>query len=405
MTRQSPLGVNLISYVSGDLGIGVTARNIAKLLLDQGHPLAILDIFPGEDRCAKNSSLIDHVVTRAEDCPHPVNLLVHPPSDLRSLFEHLLPLLRDPDRINVGFCMWEAAGLPELYVNVLQSLDALVAESHYIQEIFETRCSGVPVLYAHHPLYLPEPAGANREHYSLPEDAVVYLASFDPQSDSIRKNPLAVIRSFLAGLKDETKAYLVVKIHNGIVAGAELPIVQAIRQMAAGYPRIRVFLKNLSYPYLLGLYNCCDVFVSLHRAEGLGLGPMEAMALGKCVIATGFSGNLTYMNNRNSCLVGYKVIPAEGENPCYRNLNLCGAVWADPDEEQAVRWMRKLYFDPDLRVRIGQQAKSDLAALQTQAVKARFMDEIEFLWLARDVFAHSRAQKRLMFNSLTSVAR
>lgn len=399
-----PLGVNLISYVSGNLGIGVTARNIAQLLLDRGHPLAILDVFPGEDRCVRNKAFSEHIVGRLEDCPHPVNLLVHPPADLGSLFERLLPLLRDPERLNAGFCMWEVPSIPKLHLNVLQSLDVLVAESRYIQEIFETRCSGVPVLFAHHPLYLPAPAGADRARYGLPDNAVVFLASFDPQSDSVRKNPLAVVRAFLMALRGEERAHLVIKMHNCAVAGAELPIVEAIRQAAAGHPRVHVLAKHLSYPYLLGLYSCCDVFVSLHRAEGLGLGPMEAMALGKCVIATGFSGNMTYMDNTNACLVGYRLIPAEGEIPVYRELARDGAVWADPDEDQAARWMRRLYSDPDLRASIGRKAQRDLMAFHSQATDARFVDELETLWRDREVFSLSRTRKRMMFDALRPVA-
>jgi glycosyltransferase involved in cell wall biosynthesis len=46
----------------------------------------------------------------------------------------------------------------------------------------------------------------------------------------------------------------------------------------------------------------CDCYVSLHRAEGFGLTMAEAMALGKPVIATGYSGNLAFMTAENSYL-------------------------------------------------------------------------------------------------------
>ena len=39
----------------------------------------------------------------------------------------------------------------------------------------------------------------------------------------------------------------------------------------------------------------CDCYVSLHRSEGFGLTMAEAMACGKPVIATGYSGNLEFM--------------------------------------------------------------------------------------------------------------
>ena len=51
----------------------------------------------------------------------------------------------------------------------------------------------------------------------------------------------------------------------------------------------------------------CDCYVSLHRAEGFGLTLAEAMAIGKPVIATGYSGNVDFMNDANSYLVDYEI--------------------------------------------------------------------------------------------------
>jgi glycosyltransferase involved in cell wall biosynthesis len=53
------------------------------------------------------------------------------------------------------------------------------------------------------------------------------------------------------------------------------------------------------------------VFVSLHRAEGFGLVNAEAMARGKVVIATAWSGNMDFMSASNSLPVDY-LRPAQG---------------------------------------------------------------------------------------------
>jgi len=404
MKNAPKIGVNLIGYISGNLGVGVTARNIARLLVERGHPLAIMDVYPGAKRSFNARDFSGHLAGSIEECVHPINLLVHPPTDLSGLFERLLPLLRHPDRLNAGFCMWEAPVLSKVHVSALQSLDVIVAESRYNQTIFEIRCSGVPVAFAHHPLYLPEPAGADRSAYGLPRDAVVYLTSFDPNSDPARKNPLAVVRSFLAALGDREDAHLVVKMNDCATNGKEPPAVKALRQASEGCPRIHILAKRMSYPYLLGLYDCCDVFVSLHRAEGLGLGPMEAMALGKCVIATGFSGNMTYMDDTNACLVGYSLVPVKGEIAAYRGLEGEGAVWAEPDEDQAARWMRRTYEDRGLRSRLGEKARRDIEAFHARAKKAEFMDALESHWRERELRSEVRERKRRIFDALGAVA-
>ena len=59
--------------------------------------------------------------------------------------------------------------------------------------------------------------------------------------------------------------------------------------------RMHVITEVLPYNDVISLYASADCFISLHRSEGLGLGMMEAMLLGKPVIATGWSGNLDFM--------------------------------------------------------------------------------------------------------------
>ena len=58
---------------------------------------------------------------------------------------------------------------------------------------------------------------------------------------------------------------------------------------------------------MAALFARADCYVSLHRAEGFGLTLAEAMALGKPVIATGFSGNTDFMTPANSYLVDWKL--------------------------------------------------------------------------------------------------
>ena len=65
------------------------------------------------------------------------------------------------------------------------------------------------------------------------------------------------------------------------------------------------------------LIAACDSYVSLHRSKGFGLTAAEAMALGKPVIATGYSGNLDYMTPKNSYLVDFELTPIGSGNAPY----------------------------------------------------------------------------------------
>ncbi len=64
----------------------------------------------------------------------------------------------------------------------------------------------------------------------------------------------------------------------------------------------------------LNALRCCDAYVSLHRAEGFGLGLAECMAMGKPVIATGWSGNMEFMDADSAGLVDFTLVPVREGN-------------------------------------------------------------------------------------------
>ena len=73
------------------------------------------------------------------------------------------------------------------------------------------------------------------------------------------------------------------------------------------------------------------------------------MALGKPVVATGYSGNMDFMTPMNSFLVDYKLTTlkqAVGPYPA-------GACWADPDVEHAARLIGEVLDDPERARQVG----------------------------------------------------
>jgi glycosyltransferase involved in cell wall biosynthesis len=97
--------------------------------------------------------------------------------------------------------------------------------------------------------------------------------------------------------------------------------------------------------------------LSLHRSEGFGLLPAQAMAMGKAVVATGWSANLDFMTPDNGMLVDYTLVPVEDSQGLYRN-----GRWADADIQDAAAKLKALIDDPALRERLGAQAARDIAA-------------------------------------------
>ena len=87
----------------------------------------------------------------------------------------------------------------------------------------------------------------------------------------------------------------------------------------------------------------CDAYVSLHRSEGLGLPLIEAMYLGKPVIATGYGGVTDFLDDTTGFVVRHRpaaLATSQGPYPA-------GAVWAEPDVEHAAALMRALANAPE----------------------------------------------------------
>jgi glycosyltransferase involved in cell wall biosynthesis len=108
---------------------------------------------------------------------------------------------------------------------------------------------------------------------------------------------------------------------------------------------------------LWSLMASIDCFVSLHRAEGFGLGMAEAMACGKSVIATGWSGNVDFTRADNAMLVDYALVELARDLGPYRE----GQQWAEPDLDSAAAAMRQVAESAALRQRLGRRGLETVA--------------------------------------------
>src|SRR5437773_9141642 len=108
---------------------------------------------------------------------------------------------------------------------------------------------------------------------------------------------------------------------------------------------------------LAGLHAACDCYVSLHRSEGFGYGPAEAMVLGKPVITTGYSGVTDFCTPETALLVDYTLERVPQNAYPYMDAAR-DYYWAAPDVEAAARQMRRLYEDREFGERLGQAGRA-----------------------------------------------
>jgi glycosyltransferase involved in cell wall biosynthesis len=184
-------------------------------------------------------------------------------------------------------------------------------------------------------------------------DPFTVLAMADSRSSFSRKNPEAAVKAFRLAFGSSREARLVLKLTG---AEAELAALRASLAQGDDGGNVEILTQYLGERDLAALYRDCDVLLSLHRAEGFGLPMLEAMAHGTPVVATGWSGNLAFMNASNGMLVPYSLIPVDDPAKIYS-----ASHWAEPDIGAAAAALRRLAEEPGFYDQMAEAAYRSVA--------------------------------------------
>jgi len=330
-------GVVVAGDIDGANGLAESARILHEVIAMHGMargtvPLGLPSVVPKvQPTLPKDAALL--AVINAPILP--VGLLRHKRDFLQG-------------RRVIGMWAWELPLLPGDWKYGARFVHEAWAPSQFtadaVAAILPGRVRVVPYPLAALPALAIE---GDRASFGLPEDALVVLTIFNLASSMERKNPFGNIAAFKAAFGNSRDHLFVMKI-SGVQAYRE--DLAQIKAAIGDAPNIRLIDETLTEPRLRGLIAASDIVLSLHRSEGFGLVPATAMLLGRPVVATGWSGNLTFMNADVSALVSYRLIPAQDSRG---NYAVQGAFWADPDTEDAAAWLRRLGSDAALRARLG----------------------------------------------------
>ncbi|SFL50639.1 Glycosyl transferases group 1 [Desulfomicrobium norvegicum] len=229
----------------------------------------------------------------------------------------------------VGFAVWEGLALPDVYRAGFALVDEIWTASAFSAEALGQGHVQVKVLphVVELATFAPEDLEWARTRLGVQSRGRYFFSIVDAINP--RKNLDALLRVFARLAHSNPDVVLVLKQYRMSVS-------------FGGGAQIVSIGESVSDARMAALHSGALAYVAPHRGEAWGLGLSEAMSHGVPVLATGWSGNMEFMDQRNSVPLRFELEPV-GERmsrmlPHFRPEML----WARVDEEHLLREMLRL---------------------------------------------------------------
>lgn len=359
-------GITIVAHVSGAWSFGKTMRDIAWRLKELGVPCQVFN--SGLRRTIPYSDyrplLTPWWAFRSRKYDHVIEID-------RSVF----PSLRGVKKSTVFFWEFEDGVLdawPEM-----RKVSSIVAMSDFNDRVFRRALPDVDVRKILYPFMLNagtlEPPETVRCRYGIPLNSFVVFFNFSFTSGCGRKNPQGLLRAFSRAFRDVPDAWLVFKTQNAASSPDRVAELRQIAESGGVSDRVKTVDRYLSQNELYALTNACDVYASLHRGEGFGLGVAEAMTLGKAVVVSDCGSTTEFCTTANTLPIPCRLIPVDESRDRFDKLAGVKS-WPDPDLDAAATALRRLYDDPELRTSLGVSAQKSVAEHFSASNFGRFVD-------------------------------
>ncbi len=221
-------------------------------------------------------------------------VVIHDEPPTFPLYFEKYPFLKN--KYVIAYSVWETNTLPDLYLEPLSWANEIWTSSTYTLDIFKKKFDNV---------------------YRIP-----HLVSRQDTDNTVLqqirqlidyKDDLFYFYTIADGLNPRKNLKATLSAYNHIVLQHGDRVRLVVKQYARmderteQLPNVISITDAFNDEAITALHQLCDVYVSSHCAEGWGLCISEALVQGNPVIATGFSGNMDYMNELNAFPVAYTI--------------------------------------------------------------------------------------------------
>jgi glycosyltransferase involved in cell wall biosynthesis len=368
--RSGPEGISVIGWATAPTGVGEACRGTLAALYEAEIPCALWTLDGRTDGAPGAACEEDR-----QGLPYEP-LLFHVNADMMETVQSRIPRSLHLGRHRIGYWFWELSHFPLGLAGAFECVDEVWAPTRFCLESYRA-VSPVEVRWMPPCVVPTEAVPADRAALGVKPGEFLFFFAFDALSVPERKNPAGLLAAFARVARGKGRPVrLLLKVNH---AEAEPDYVEGLRRKAEGLP-VTLLTGTLHRDALNGLTAACDAYVSLHRSEGLGLPLIEAMYLGKPVIATGYGGVTDFLDDETGFVVDHRLATLQRSHGPYP----AGAIWAEPDVDHAAALMRALADAPESAApRIAAARRRVLELYSPETAGERIRRELERIRRAR----------------------
>jgi len=175
--KNTQLGVNLIGFAFGELGIGEDVRMAAAVCESAGIPYTVINISPGNEVRQNDLILLDAITEQLSQLKYKTNIFCLTGFDTvhvylekgRQLFEN---------RYNIGWWPWELPVWPEQWSSAFDLIDEVWAATTYTQAMYQ-RSTDKLVTLMPLPVSVTRAVPVTRGEMGLANNKFLFLYIFD----------------------------------------------------------------------------------------------------------------------------------------------------------------------------------------------------------------------------------
>lgn len=362
-------GINVVGYITSEFGLGEAVRMNIKAMHKAKIPTSLINIDPGKRHSTNDTTFNDF----NENNPYSINFFQIAPNSVLDIAEKLGNDFFK-EKYNILFTAWESEVFPKNLRRSLNFFDEIWVPSKFCQDVISRNFNGSVINIPH----AIEPKTIDITNSKIidsifSKQKFSFLFVFDFNSSIERKNTLSLVAVFIKSFQNNNNVELIIKA-SGFKKNKKEKA--QLDQLVKIHKNIKVVYEIFKKNILNKIIKKSDCYVSLHRSEGFGLTMAEAMYWGKPVIATGYSGNLEFMNSFNSYLINYSLIKNILEDNNYDDE----IIWAQPNEEEAssvLKYVYNNYSEASLKGKNGQ--KTILNSFSVEAIGDKIKNRIDFI--------------------------